>query len=115
LTEFVLPFLRALQGSAQPRPPRVRATLADRIHARPNRTYAPYVALRLGPDGLEALPLPNQCSSLTRTSAEAAGLAIVPPGTTDYVAGDFIDVDIVNWSRIGVTSEVAATFASSEF
>jgi len=115
LIEFVLPFLRELQGCARPRPPRVRATLTDRIHARPNRTYAPYVALRFAPGGLEAIPLLNQCSSLTRTSAEAAGLAIVPPGPADYVAGDVVDVDIVNWSRIEVAREAAATFVASEF
>jgi molybdopterin molybdotransferase len=100
LTEFVQPFLRVLQGCTQPWPPRVRATLRGRIHARPSRTYAPYVALRFLGNGLQAIPLTNQCSSLTRTFAEAAGLAIVPPGSTDYVWGDAVDVDIVDWSRV---------------
>ena len=82
----------------------MRATLDGSLHARPNRTYAPYVALRIRGNALEATPLANQCSSLTRTSAEAAGLAIVPPSLTDYVSGDVIDVDVVDWSRVKVES-----------
>jgi molybdopterin molybdotransferase len=104
LIQFVLPFVRLMQGRSQPWPTRVRATLDGSLHARPNRTYAPYVALRFRGNALEATPLANQCSSLTRTSAEAAGLAIVPPSLTDYVSGDVIDVDVVDWSRVKVES-----------
>jgi molybdopterin molybdotransferase len=110
LVEFVLPLIRALQGNARPRAVRVAATLRDRLHARPHRSYASFVALRVAKNGFEATPLPNQCSALTRTSAEAAGLAIVPPGDRDHLFGDIVDVDIIDWSRIESAS-AAFTYA----
>ena len=83
------------------RPPRVRATLAGGdIHGKAEPTYAAYATVRTTPLGFVATPLLNQCSALTRTASDADGFIIVPPGRRDYVPGDAVDVDIVDWTNV---------------
>jgi molybdopterin biosynthesis enzyme len=55
--------------------------------------------------GLVATPLSNQCSSLTRTAAEACGFIIVPPGERTYRSGDEVPFDVVDWSRLRTAHE----------
>jgi molybdopterin molybdotransferase len=82
--------------------PRVRATLAGgRIHGKAERTYAAYATVRTAPSGFIATPLDNQCSALTRTASDAAGFIVVPPGRRDYSPGEAVDVDVVDWTRVG--------------
>jgi len=81
--------------------PRVRAVLAgDRVHGKAERTYAAYATVRTAPSGFVAAPLVNQCSALTRTASDANGFIIVPPGRRDYVPGDAVDVDVVDWTNV---------------
>jgi molybdopterin molybdotransferase len=94
LVEFVGPALRAMQGVADPRPPRIRARLRDAVRAKSGRTYLPFVAVRLGDEGFEAELLENQCSALTRTAATAHGLAVVGPEAGDLQQGDLVPVDL---------------------
>ncbi len=93
LIELVSPALRALQGADTPRPRQIRARLDGSVHAKPNRTYLPFV--RVGwHDAYVAKPLDNQCSALTRTAADAHGLAVIEPGRRDYARGDEVAVDL---------------------
>jgi molybdopterin molybdotransferase len=100
LHEFVRPALLALAGRNDPRLPRVQATLSGRIHAKAQRTYAAYATLRAGGAGFVATPLPNQCSALTRTAADADGFIVAPPGAHEYVSGETVAVDVFDWSRV---------------
>lgn len=93
LIELVSPALRALQGADTPWPRQIRARLDGSVHAKPHRTYLPFV--RVGwHDAYVAKPLDNQCSALTRTAADAHGLAVIEPGRRDYVSGDEVAVDL---------------------
>ncbi len=101
LHEFVGPALRRLSGQVAARAPRVTATLAGSLHARPERTFAAFAAMRVARGGLVAEPLPNQCSSLTRAAVDCCGLIVVPPGLREYETGDTVEVDIVDWGKLG--------------
>jgi molybdopterin molybdotransferase len=102
LHEFVLPALRAQGGSREPLPPRVWARLEGTIHGKAARHFAAFATVASDPSGLIATPLGNQCSSLTRTAVDAAGLIIVPPGQHTYAPGDPVEVDLIDPARIGV-------------
>jgi molybdopterin biosynthesis enzyme len=79
----------------------VRATLLGRIHGRADRHYILFG--RLARDGAQFTvePLDNQCSSLVRTSADANGLIVVPPGSPDLVSGAAVDVEVFDWDALG--------------
>lgn len=96
LAELVLPAVAALQGCRTPCLPRIEARLGASLHAKARRTYLPFVQLHWD-GGFIATPLDNQCSALTRTSAEAHGLAVVEPRAREYVAGDDVAVDVYRW------------------
>jgi molybdopterin molybdotransferase len=102
LHEIVRPAALTLAGqTGDVRLPRVPATLGGaNVHGKAERTYACYAALRLGTDGLVATPLANQCSALTRTASDAGGLIVVPRGRREYVPGDAVDVDVIDWSAV---------------
>jgi molybdopterin molybdotransferase len=102
LHELVAPAVRAMCGLRSPRPARVSARLDGTIRAKPARHFAAFAAAASGPDGFIVTPLDNQCSSLTRTAVDAAGLIVVPPGSRTYGPGDRVEVDIIDWSRIGI-------------
>jgi molybdopterin molybdotransferase len=108
MQEFVVPAVRALGGHADVRLPRVNAILQGTINAKPGRFFAAFAALAAGPDGFIATPLANQCSSLTRTAVDGAGFIIVPPGPHAYADGDRVDVDIFEWSRVGIAGRANA-------
>jgi len=93
LVELVSPALAALQGADRLHLPQIRARLEGSVHAKANRTYLPFVHVRWH-DGYVAKPLDNQCSALTRTAADAHGLAVIEPGRRDYVGGDEVAVDL---------------------
>ncbi len=96
LYEFAAPALARLQGSRRPCLPRVIARLDGTVHAKPNRTYLPFVRLRVG-ERLIATPLDNQCSALTRTAVQAHGLAYIEGGVGAYGAGSDVTVDVYRW------------------
>jgi molybdopterin molybdotransferase len=109
LHAFGMPALRAFEGARDPFPPRVRARLRGTLHGKAARTYLAFVMLLLDEDGrLEAAPLDNQCSSLTRTASGAAGFAIVGPERGDVRDGDLVDVDVFAWEGIGVPTRAPA-------
>lgn len=101
LHEFVIPALAAMQGAESPRPPRARARLSGTLRAKGERTFAAFAALALDRDGrLVATPLGEQCSSLTRIAATAAGLIVVPPGDAVLRMGEIVDVDVLDWQLL---------------
>jgi len=99
--EIVGPVVRALAGRTETRLPRIRARLRGHLHARPARTYFAFVALGRDDAGPVVAPLDDQCSALTRTSAEANALAIVPPGPRAYASGEAIEADVFSWDGFG--------------
>jgi molybdopterin molybdotransferase len=88
------------QGLERVRLPRVTAAVRCEIHAKPERTYFPFVQLRQTSDGFEATLAPNQCSALNRNAAQTNGIAVVPAGTTAIPDGSAIAVDVFDWSTI---------------
>jgi len=101
LAELVRIAVAKFAGRADTRLPRVTARLRGDIHGKGDRTYFAFVALGIDADGvLEASPLENQCSALTRTSADASGFAVVPPDRGDVRDGDTIGVDVFDWSLV---------------
>jgi molybdopterin molybdotransferase len=101
LTELVRVAIARLAGRSDARLPRVTARVRGEIHGKGDRTYFAFVALGIDADGvLEATPLENQCSALTRTSADASGFAVVPPDRGDVRNGDRVAVDVFDWSLV---------------
>ncbi|MDQ2907758.1 MAG: molybdopterin molybdotransferase MoeA [Candidatus Eremiobacteraeota bacterium] len=96
LAELVAPAVAALQGCRTPRLPRIGARLGEAVHAKAQRLYLPFVRLHWD-GGFVATPLANQCSALTRTAAEAHGLAVIEPRARGYAAGDEVAVDVYRW------------------
>lgn len=107
LHELVRPALYALAGRTDTRPPALTVALDGTIRAKAARSFAAFAALEASPAGLRARPLANQCSSLTRTVAEAAGVIVVPPGEATYGAGDAVRFDVFAWHRLTVTAQHA--------
>jgi molybdopterin molybdotransferase len=110
LHAFGIPALRALAGENDPLPRRVRARLRGSLHGKPARTYLAFVRLAIDDEGrLEAWPLDNQCSSLTRTAAGGAGFAVVGPSTGDLHDRDLTEVDVFAWDAIGAARTATIT------
>jgi molybdopterin molybdotransferase len=94
------PALRALAGADDPLPPEIVATLDGEIRSKPERHFAAFAELLATENGLVARPLENQCSSLTRTAAEACGFILVPPGEQTWSSGDSVRFVVVDWSQL---------------
>jgi molybdopterin molybdotransferase len=101
LAELARVAVGRLAGRTDARLSRVTARLRGEIHGKGDRTYFAFVALGIDADGvLEATALENQCSALTRTSADASGFAVVAPERGDVHDGDTIEVDVFDWSLV---------------
>jgi molybdopterin molybdotransferase len=110
LHELVRPALLRMAGrGGSLQLSRVRARLLGEIHGKTNRTYLPFVRVRVGASGLVAIPLGNQCSALTRTASDANGFAVIEPGTGELTHDDVVEVDIYDWN--GVTDLAARDVA----
>jgi molybdopterin molybdotransferase len=100
--EFVRPALARLAGRPQQRAelPAVRARLHGRAGSKAGRRYILLAQLAWGPAGFEVTPLPNQCSVLVRSAAEANALILLPDGPAGFEAGDWVDVQVLDWERV---------------
>jgi molybdopterin molybdotransferase len=99
--EFVIAALWRLAGRRQNGWPILQARLRGRaIRAKPGRAYVVLARGFYAADGLEVEPLPNQCSVLVRTAAEADALILLPEGTAEFVPGDSVAVQVVDWERV---------------
>lgn len=86
---FVRPALRALEGDVDLGRAAVRVALAAGWRARPERVqYVPVALDRRDPSRWLARPVERG----TRGFGDAEGVAVVPPGETDLVAGDLVSV-----------------------
>ena len=91
----------ALAGRRELRLPRVTARVRGELHGKGQRTYFAFVSLHVDADGrLEATPLDNQCSALTRTAVEASGFAVVGPERGNVRSGETIEVDVFAWDGV---------------
>jgi molybdopterin molybdotransferase len=108
LHELVRAAAYGLAGRRERRLPRVSARLRGDLSGKGTRTYFAFAALHVDAEGrLEATPLDNQCSALTRTSVDASGFAVVEPGRGDVANGETVAVDVFDWS--GIRSAVRAS------
>ena len=108
LVELVGPAVRALQGDPNPLPARIHARLRADVRAKRGRTYLPFVAVRQSDTGFEAELLENQCSALTRTAADADGLAVITAELGELRSAALVPVDVYSWSRLSRSSEAAS-------
>lgn len=108
LHEFVLPAVRTMAGCRDPFAPRLSVTLDGVLAAKPVRHLAAFAQLFVTGSGFIARPLANQCSSLTRTAADACGFIVVPPGTQTYRCGDRVAFDVVDWAKARLPQETRA-------
>jgi molybdopterin molybdotransferase len=119
--EFVRPALARLAGRSPQRAelPAVRARLRGRAGSKAGRRYILLAQLAWGPAGFEVTPLPNQCSVLVRSAAEANALILLPEGPAGFETGDWVDVQVLDWERVvagagaGLAPAVACSRAPS--
>jgi hypothetical protein len=78
--------------------------------------YVVFASAALCDEGLEVAPLPNQCSALVRTAAEANAFIYVPEESAELRPGATVDVEILDWSSVAGrgANERAATGVRSE-
>ena len=107
--EFVRPALLRLAGRRSTALPAMRATLRGQVKSKPGRHYIVLAQLALTPEGFEVTPLPNQCSVLVRTSADANALIVLPEGPASFDTGDLVDVQVLDWdSTLNLSQKAAA-------
>ncbi|HEV8133016.1 MAG TPA: gephyrin-like molybdotransferase Glp [Acidobacteriota bacterium] len=97
--EFVRPALLRLAGCQRTALPVVRAILRGRAKSKVGRPYIILAQMTVTERGFEVTPLPNQCSVLVRTSADASALIILPEGPAEFGSGDMVDVQVLDWQR----------------
>lgn len=112
--EFVRPALLRLAGRRLTDLPTLRATLRGQLKSKPGLRYIILAQLALTSDGFEVSPLPNQCSVLVRTSAEANALILLPEGPASFDSGDTVEVQVLDWdSAIGASGKITALSGTS--
>jgi molybdopterin molybdotransferase len=90
---FVAPALAALQGAAEPLPPRERALLATEVRRSPSREQALRVRLEHDGDRTVATPTGPQPSHFITSLVGADALAFVPAGDGVLSVGDEVAVE----------------------
>lgn len=95
--EFVRPSLLRLAGRNSVKLQLVRAILRAGVKSKPGRKYMLFARLSLSGSGFDVTPLPNQCSVLVRSVADANALIVLPEGPADFKAGDSVDVQALSW------------------
>ncbi|HYZ17075.1 MAG TPA: molybdopterin molybdotransferase MoeA, partial [Candidatus Acidoferrum sp.] len=92
--------VRRLAGRSDVVPPRVRAFVEGSLHAKRDRDFLVFGALRYEGARFVVRSLENQCSSLVRTSADANALIHVPPGEATFATGSQVDVEVLDWGGV---------------
>ena len=95
--EFVRPALLRLAGRRTISLPVLRARLRAPVKSKAGRKYILFAQLVLTESGFEVTPLPNQCSVLVRSAADANALILLPEGPASFNAGDFVEVQAFGW------------------
>lgn len=97
---FVRGVVRRLGGRTDVVPARVEAVVEGSLHAKRDRDFLVFGALRHDGTHFVVQSLENQCSSLVRTSADANALIHVPPGAATYATGSRLDVEVIDWDSV---------------
>ncbi len=87
---FVEPVLRRMQRLADDTP-RVTARLTAAVRSADGREDHARVSLESGPEGLRATPIPG-VSAMISTMVRAAGVIVVPAGSSGFEAGERVEV-----------------------
>ena len=88
--EYVLPFLRAMQGDPEPGPRVDRLPLAAGVRCKGDRTE--FRAVRIA--GGLAHPLSDEGSHMLRSLTAADGLMVLNPGDRELRPGELVDVHL---------------------
>ena len=88
--EYVLPFLRAMQGDPEPGPRVDRLPLAAAVRCKGDRTE--FRAVRIA--GGLAHPLSDEGSHMLRSLTAADGLMVLNPGDRELRPGELVDVHL---------------------
>jgi molybdopterin molybdotransferase len=97
--EFVRPALLRLAGRRRIELPTVHATLRGRVKSKPGHHYVILARLALTANGFEVSPLPNQCSVLVRSSADANALIVLPEAAS-FQPGETLEVQVLDFDRV---------------
>ena len=89
---FGMPFLRALQGDAQPLPGALRLPLGGNVRHKAGRLEFVRARLARAGDGLSVIPFENQASGALTSLAWADALALVPAEVDSLAAGTSVEV-----------------------
>lgn len=92
--------VRRLSGRTDAVPPRISARVEGSLHAKRDRDFLMFGALRHDGAHFVVRSLENQCSSLVRTSADANALIHVPPGSATYATGSELGVEVLDWDAV---------------
>jgi molybdenum cofactor synthesis domain-containing protein len=92
--------VRRLAGHTNPAPAQVAATLDGTLRAKPERHFLAFGRVTYADGTFRVTPLGDQCSSLVRTSADANGLIVIPPGSGAHATGDNVMVQIIDWNAV---------------
>jgi molybdopterin molybdotransferase len=92
--------VRRLGGRTDVAPQRVEARVEGSLHAKRDRDFLMFGALRHDGTSFVVRSLENQCSSLVRTSADANALILVPPGEARYTTGSRLEVEVLDWESV---------------
>src|SRR5579884_392127 len=95
---FAAPALAALQGAAQPLPPRRTVHLGAQVRRNPAREQALRVRLEHGPEGELAFPNGPQASHHITSLLGADALALIPRGEGTLQPGQLVAIEPTAWS-----------------
>lgn len=95
--QLVRPLLACQSGRRVPHLPSVTARLDSELRSRSGRRYFVLARVHWESGGFIASPLPNQCSSLVRTAADANAIITIREAPGDSIvklqSGDRVDVE----------------------
>ncbi len=93
--------VRQLGGRSDVEPVTVAALLeAGRVHRKEARHFFMFGRLHFTGGRFRVRPLENQCSSLTRTAADANAVIVVDPGSGFVEVGQEIVVEVTDWDAV---------------
>jgi molybdopterin molybdotransferase len=90
--EFVRPALLRMQGQQKVFQPLFKAALREPLHKKPGKVQIVRVSLEKECGRWYATSAGNQQTAILRTMVDARAIALLPAGSTDFAAGDEVDV-----------------------
>jgi molybdopterin molybdotransferase len=116
--QLVRPLLAGLSGRRAIHLPAVRARLDAELHSRSGRRYFVLARVHWEPGGFVASPLPNQCSALVRTAADANAILTIREMPGDSIirlaSGDLVNAELFDGSDVFSSCKSADTLPAAE-